>query len=120
MNPHNPHNGPKTQSLAWYVLRYKNPINQVSPSLMECFALTGRTSYATKLPPEELEKFGLEYCRALKINGYLGRAIWVEGGDFKKIIDLARAHGVDFAMAYSGYVDLRAEKTGVITPEASR
>jgi len=86
---------------------------------MECFALTGRKSYATKLSPEELEKFGLKPCRALKINGFLGRAIWVETGDILKIVNLARNHGVEFAVTWSGYVDLRPEMTPTINQEGS-
>ncbi len=105
------YNGPKTQSLAWFCLHYTNTRNEVSPALMECFALTGRKSYATKLSPDELGKFGLKSCRALKINGIYGQAIWVETGDILKIADLARAHGVDFAVTWIGYIDLRRENT---------
>ncbi len=119
MHNQTPYNGPKTQSLAWFCLHYTNTRNEVSPALMECFALTGRKSYATKLPSDELGKFGLKSCRALKINGIFGRAIWVENGDILKIADLARAHDVDFAATWIGYIDLRPEKGLTIAKEGT-
>jgi hypothetical protein len=119
MHNQTPHNGPKAQSLAWYCLHYTNTRNEVSPALMECFTLTGKRSYAVKLQYGELEKFGLKPCRALKVNGILGRAIWVENGDILKVADLARAHDVDFAVTWLGYIDLRPEKGLPIAKEGN-
>ncbi len=83
---------------------------------MECFSLTGRKSYAIKLASDELAKFGLKPCRALKINGFKGRAIWVERGDILKIVELAYTHNVEFAVTWEGYVDLRPEMIPPLSP----
>lgn len=112
------YNEPKNQALAWFCERYTNIKKEISPALLGCFALTGRKSYAVKLLYEELECFQLKPCRGLKINGPMGRAIWVENGDILKIIELGRALEVDYALSWNGYVDLRPEQVPLISKAA--